>query len=155
MDNMKSTRIFLAEADPFRLAIYEQHFRNLGYTNIDFITSSINDNSNKSNNDIVFIEFRIAAKNNFALLQSIKQKNPDTYIVLITSKENLEKASNALHYGAFDLVMQGKYMVTTITEVLANILIAQKRVVQHPIPSNKTDDTLYVHADGTIDNKFW
>jgi DNA-binding NtrC family response regulator len=155
MANMKSTRILLAEADPFRLAIYEQHIRNLGYTNIDFLSSKINDSMHQSNHGIIFMEFRIAAKNDFALLQTIKQRNPDTYIVLITSKENLVKASNALQFGAFDLVIQGKYLITSITEVLDNISMAQKRVVQHPVPSNKTDTTLYLHADGTIDNNYW
>jgi DNA-binding NtrC family response regulator len=139
MADMKSTRILLAEADPFRLAIYEQHIRNLGYTNIDFLSSKINDSMHQSNHGIIFMEFRIAAKNDFAILQTIKQRNPDTYIVLITSKENLVNASNALQYGAFDLVIHGKYFVTSITEVLDNIRMAQKRAVQNPVQINKTD----------------
>ena len=155
MTATKTTKIFLADSDPFRLAIYEQHIRNLGYINIGFISHKANTTQPVTTQGIIFIEYRLAAKNEFAILQTIKRFNPDAYIVLITSKENLLKASNGLHYGAFDLVIQGKYFVTTITEVMDNIRMAQIRVIQHPVPSNKTDSTLYLHADGTINNIYW
>jgi DNA-binding NtrC family response regulator len=155
MPNLNSTKIFLADTDPFRLAIHEQHIRNLGYTNIDFLSHKVSLSNPILYQGIIFLEYRMAAKNEFAILQTIKKTNPDTYIVVITSKENLVKASSALQYGAFDLVIQGKYFVTSMTEVLDNIKLAQKRAVQHPVPSNKTDSTLYLHADGTINNSYW
>jgi len=155
MANMKSTKIFLADTDPFRLAIHEQQIRNLGYTDIDFLSQKICINKPIEYYGIIFLEYRMAANNKFEILQTIKKNNPDTYVVLITSKKNLIKASNALHYGAFDVVIQGKYFVTTITEVLANIKMAEKRIVQHPVPSNKTDSALYLHADGSINNIYW
>lgn len=152
---MKSTKIFLADTDPFRLAIHEQHIRNLGYTDIDFLSHKVSLSNPQLYQGIIFLEYRIAAKNEFAILQTIKKNNPDTYIVLITSKDNLVKASNGLQYGAFDLVIQGKYFVTSMTEVLDNIRLAQKRVVQHPVPSNKTESALYLHSDGTINSNYW
>jgi DNA-binding NtrC family response regulator len=155
MANMKSTKIFLADTDPFRLAIHEQHIRNLGYTDIDFLSHKVSLSNPQLYQGIIFLEYRIAAKNEFAILQTIKKNNPDTYIVLITSKDNLVKASNGLQYGAFDLVIQGKYFVTSMTEVLDNIRLAQKRVVQHPVPSNKTESALYLHSDGTINSNYW
>jgi hypothetical protein len=38
---------------------------------------------------------------------------------------------------------------------MENIKMAEKRAVQHPVPSNKTDSSLYMHPDGSINNNYW
>lgn len=153
MIDKQSTKIFIADNDPFTLAIYEQYIRNLGYTDVDIILN--NENKKDQYHGIIFMEYKTASKNEFELVQKIKNKNPDSYIVFIANKENILLAENGLKYGAFDLVIKGQYFITSMKEVLENIRLSDKRSFQHPFQSNKPETTLFLHPNGSINNIYW
>lgn len=153
MYNDLSTQILVADTDPFRVAIYEQHLRNLGYTNINAFTGEQTFVGREQG--IIFIDVSIAAHNSYAVIQNIKQSNPANYIVLITSKENMHQAEQALKYGAFDLVIKGKYLFTTISEVLENIRRSQLQYEANAMQADMEEPMLYLHPDGSIDGYYW
>ena len=127
------TNILTIGKDPFTLAIYEQHLRNEGYVNIVLITEK---DTCLLYLDIkpcvILIEVEMLALDGAELLQSIKSKSPDTYIVIISSKSNLSKAEDLLDFGVFDIIVKGRYMATSMIEVLENIRLM--KVLMHKVP---------------------
>lgn len=136
MGKIMLTNILTIGKDPFTLAIYEQHLRNAGYVNIVLI---IEKDTCLQYLDIkpcvVLIEVEMLALHGAELLQSIKVKSPDTYIVIISSKSNLSKAEELLDFGVFDIVVKGPYMATSIVEVLENIRLM--KVLMQKVPGEK------------------
>ncbi len=136
MGKIMLTNILTIGRDPFTLAIYEQHLRNAGYVNIVLITEK---NTCLQYLDIkpcvVLIEVEMLALHGAELLQSIKLKSPDTYIVLISSKSNLGKAEDLLDFGVFDIIVKGPYMATSMVEVLENIRLM--KVLMQKVPGDK------------------
>ena len=136
MGKIMLTNILTIGRDPFTLAIYEQHLRNAGYVNIVLITEK---NTCLQYLDIkpcvVLIEVEMLALHGAELLQSIKLKSPDTYIVLISSKSNLGKAEDLLDFGVFDIIVKGPYMATSMVEVLENIRLM--KVLMQKVPGGK------------------
>ncbi len=128
------TNILSIGKDPFTLAIYEQHLRNAGYVNIVLITEK---ETCVQYLDIkpcvILIEVEMLAFNGAELLQSIKLKSPDTYIVIISSKSNLSKAEDLLDFGVFDIIVKGQYMATSMIEVLENIRLMKVLMEKVPI----------------------
>jgi len=127
------TNILTIGKDPFTLAIYEQHLRNAGYVNIVLITEK---DTCLQYLDIkpcvILIEVEMLAVNGADLLQTVKLKSPDTYIVIISSKSNLSKAEDLLDFGVFDIIVKGQYMATSMVEVLENIRLM--KVLMHKVP---------------------
>lgn len=155
MSNDLSTKILLADADPFRLAIYEQHLRNLGYTNINATCGKESQHYMAAYKGIIFIDISIAASDKYAVIQLIKQFHPESYIVLITCKEKMLVAEEALKFGAFDMVIKGKYLFTTISEVLDNIRMAKRLFDENAQLAKSNTPVLYLHPDGNIDANYW
>ena len=136
MGKIMLTNILTIGKDPFTLAIYEQHLRNAGYVNIVLITE--NDTCLQYLDIkpcVILIEVEMLAFYGAELLQSIKTKSPDTYIVIISSKTNLSKAEDLLDFGVFDIVVKGQYMATSIVEVLENIRLM--KVLLQKVPGGK------------------
>lgn len=136
MGKIMLTNILTIGKDPFTLAMYEQHLRNAGYVNIVLITEK--DTCLlylDSKPCVILIEVEMLALYGAELLQSIKLKSPDTYIVLISSKSNLSKAEDLLDNGVFDIIVKGPYMATSMIEVLENIRLM--KVLMQKVPGEK------------------
>ena len=136
MGKIMLTNILTIGKDPFTLAMYEQHLRNAGYVNIVLITEK--DTCLlylDSKPCVILIEVEMLALYGAELLQSIKLKSPDTYIVLISSKSNLSKAEDLLDFGVFDIIVKGPYMATSMIEVLENIRLM--KVLMQKVPGEK------------------
>lgn len=134
MGKIMLTNILTIGKDPFTLAIYEQHLRNAGYVNIVLIMEK---DTCLQYLDIkpcvILIEVEMLAFNGAELLQSIKLKSPDTYIVIISSKSNLSKAEDLLDFGVFDIIVKGQYMATSMIEVLENIRLMKVLMQKVPV----------------------
>ena len=136
MGKIMLTNILTIGKDPFTLAIYEQHLRNAGYVNIVLIMEK---DTCLQYLDIkpcvILIEVEMLALNGADILQIIKFKSPDTYIVIISSKSNLSKAEDLLDFGVFDIIVKGQYMATSMVEVLENIRLM--KLLMQKVPDKK------------------
>ena len=136
MGKIMLTNILTIGKDPFTLAIYEQHLRNAGYVNIILITEM---ETCLQYLDIkpcvILIEVEMLALNGADILQIIKFKSPDTYIVIISSKSNLSKAEDLLDFGVLDIIVKGQYMATSMVEVLENIRLM--KLLMQKVPDKR------------------
>lgn len=56
--------------------------------------------------DLVILDIKMPGMNGMEVLQEIKQKTPETGVVLITAYASVETAKNALKYGALDYLIK-------------------------------------------------
>ena len=54
--------------------------------------------------DVVLLDLRMPGKDGISLLKTIKDKWPETEVVVITGYPSLETAKEAIRYGAYDYV---------------------------------------------------
>lgn len=52
--------------------------------------------------DVILLDMHLNEENGFDLIQTILNKNPDIYIIVITAYSSIESAVNAIKAGAFD-----------------------------------------------------
>ncbi len=108
MESNTSVKIFLVDDDLFSLSMYEQHLRNLGYTNINCFSSG-NDcvNALVLQPDIIFLDHDMEGMNGVETLRKIKRFSTNIFVVFVSGQEKIAAAVNSLKYGAFDYIMKG------------------------------------------------
>lgn len=122
MEKKTNARIFLVDDDPFCLSLYQQHLSNLGYQQVSvFNNGSDCLNSLVSEPDIIFLDHRMETMNGLEVLKKIKRVNPDIYVVILSSQDNISTAVSSLKYGAFDYIVKGDEEFENISKVLNKI----------------------------------
>lgn len=123
METGQSPKIFIVDDDIFCREIYEQHLKNVGYTDItSFDNGQDCINHLTEEPDIIFLDHRMEPLDGIEVLKKIKRFNPDIYLVLISGQEDMQVAINALKYGAFDYIIKGENDLEMINSILKKIL---------------------------------
>lgn len=122
MEPNATFKIFVVDDDLFSLSVYEQHLRNLGYTDIQTFDNGTNClNHLTQNPDVIFLDHGMEILNGVEVLKKIKRFNPDIYVVFISGQEDVQTAVNSLKYGAFDYIVKGNNDVARIEQVMGKI----------------------------------
>jgi len=122
MENTPPLKIFLADDDLFCLKMYELHLEALGYKGIKLYQDGNNCLDQLAEEpDVIFLDYGIDERNGCAILQKIKQFNPDIYVVFLCDLENREDIKTSLKYGAFDFVIKGENDLDEIKMILRRI----------------------------------
>jgi polysaccharide export outer membrane protein len=123
METNTPLKIFMVDDDMFCLNLYEQHLRNLGYSDIqtfDNGTSCLN--SLMEQPDIIFLDHGMDILNGLDILKKIKRVDPDIYVVFISGQEDIQTAVNSLKYGALDYIVKRGNEAEKIEQVMVKIL---------------------------------
>ncbi len=100
-------KIFLVDEDLFSLAMYEQHFRNLGCTDIhlfDSIVPCVNLLDEKPL--VILLDFRLNPAKGLRILAKLKKIAPDAYIIFITGQGGIIESLFSLGCGAFEYIIK-------------------------------------------------
>jgi DNA-binding NtrC family response regulator len=102
-------KVFISNTDPFRTVYISRHLKDLGVHDITRFKDQ-NDFLNYLNHkpDIIFVDYDVNSDEAFELIKKIKRTEPDTYVVIVTSRENIPSAVKAIRFGAFDYVVKGE-----------------------------------------------
>ncbi len=78
------------------------------------------------NPEIVILDYHLSgknrdAKNGLQVLQDVKEKSPDTQVVMLSGQDKLEVAVESMRHGAYDYVVKGETAFSRIENVLTNI----------------------------------
>ena len=118
-----SLRVFVVDDDNFCLAMYEQHLRNLGITDVQSFNDGITCLHNLAlQPDVIFLDHGMDILNGEEVLKEIKRVNPDIYVVFISGQEDVEIAINSLKYGAFDYIVKGINEEKRLEQILEKII---------------------------------
>lgn len=133
MTNTDSISIYLVDDDPFCLKLYEQHLHNLGYADVcTFADGQGCLNHITQQPDIIFLDYRMEPLDGLEVIRKIKRFNPDIYLVVISSQEDIKVAVDALKYGAFDYIIKGQDDLNRIEAVLEKIRSVISLLKQKP-----------------------
>lgn len=121
MNKSKELSIYLVNDDVFYLSILEQIFRNLGYENITLFKNGADCLDKLSEKpDIVFLDYNMYI--GYDSLIKIKQFDPNIYVIMISSNDDLGNTSIAIKLGAFDYIKKGYNISGSIKRVLKKII---------------------------------
>lgn len=133
MESKNGLSIFLVDDDSFCRVLYEQYLINLGYTQIRMFSDGQSClNALTDQPDVIFLDYRMEPLDGLEVLRKIKRFNPDIYLVVISSQEDMQVAVNALKYGAFDYIIKGENDLERIATVLKKIQDVMALLRQRP-----------------------
>lgn len=75
--------------------------------------------------DIVILDYELNKKtegNQLHTVDMIKEKSPETIVIMMSDEEHMESALKALRYGAFDYVMKDRFAFSHIRAAIQKCL---------------------------------
>ena len=124
----KTAKIFLVDDDLYSLNIYQQTLTNLGYENVSlFLNGTICLNNLQQKPVVIFLDHNMDELNGFEVLKKIKRFDPNIYVVIVSSQENMQIAIDALKYGAFDYIIKGDNNMEKMAKVIERINLIEER----------------------------
>lgn len=124
---MKSTKIFLVDDDLFSLNIYRQALDSLGYKDISlFLNGTICLSNLHQKPNIIFLNYQMCDNIGLDLLKKIKRYSSSIYIVIFSANENINDASEALKFGAFDYIIKGDNEIAKMNYVIERIFAIER-----------------------------
>ncbi|MDX2172765.1 MAG: response regulator [Bacteroidota bacterium] len=124
----KSAKIFLVDDDLYSLNLYQQTLTNLGYENVAlFLNGTICLNNLQQKPVIIFLDHNMDELNGFEVLKKIKRFDPNIFVVIVSSQENMQVAIDALKYGAFDYIIKGDNDIEKMGKVIERIDLIEER----------------------------
>ncbi len=78
------------------------------------------------NPEIVVLDYHLnaqdrSAKNGVEVLKQIKDKYPDTQVIILSGQDKIDVAVDSIKYGAYDYVIKGETAFSRMENVLNNI----------------------------------
>ena len=142
METAKSFKIFILDDDAFCRGIYEQHLKNLGFTDIKSFDECYDCFVNLTEQpDILFLDNLTKPSNGIEVLKAIKRFNSDIHVVIMTAHEDMRVALRAQKYGAFGYIIKGEKDVEMITSVMKKIT---KMIEAEEKPQVKKSNKLFI-----------
>ena len=89
--------------------------------------------------DLVILDIRLPDGNGVDLLKYIKQKNPDTEVIMITAFASPETAVETMKLGAFDYISK-PFSIPDLKILLRNV--RQKIILEKRLKENKTSEDI-------------
>jgi DNA-binding NtrC family response regulator len=122
-------KFFLVDDDVFFANLYDQHIKNLNYTDVTYYSNGNDCLSNLNKNpDIIFLDHNMDDMTGFEVLKKIKRYNPNIYVIMISGQESIKTAVDALKYGAFDYIIKDKDVCEKIEIVINKIIMVKEEL---------------------------
>lgn len=116
-------KIFIVDDELFYLHVFKQNVLNLGYENVTTYDNGLDciNNLNKKP-DVIFLDYNMGDMSGYEVLKKVKRIDPNIYVVMISSQDEIEPAIESLKHGAFDYIQKGDSEQKKIKDVLHRIL---------------------------------
>jgi DNA-binding NtrC family response regulator len=89
------------------------------------------------NTDIVVLDYYMDGKNGIETLKSIKEINPETEVIMLTSNEDIGMAIESYKEGASEYIVKGPSAWKRLTDVIGNIVTAPIRLLEREFGVSK------------------
>ncbi len=83
----------------------------------------------KTDTDIVVLDYYMNGKNGLETLKSIKEKNPNTEVIMLSSNEDIGLAIESFKEGAADYIVKGPSAWKKLTDIINNVFTAPIRLM--------------------------
>jgi DNA-binding NtrC family response regulator len=116
-------KFFIIEDDIFSANLYKQFLAGMNHNNVTCYNNSEDCFCNLAlKPDVIFLDYTIENTNEFEVLKKIKQFNPNIYVVMVLGQENINTASDALKYGAFDYIVKDNAVCYKMATIINKII---------------------------------
>lgn len=132
MKNDTKVKIFLVDDDALFLKSLEIDF----LENADFLIETYPTGelciANLSNNPhVVILDYQldgivVNAMNGLETLDKVKEFNPETPVIMLSSQDKIEVAINCMHHKAFDYVVKSETAFVRLQKIITSIFQYQK-----------------------------
>jgi len=130
MIDLLHKQLFLVDDDELILKSFSRHLKNLGFENIKtFDNGGSALNQLTENPFLVLLDYQMADLNGFEVLRKIKRYNPNTYVIMLSSQDDLQSAVNTLKFGAFDYIIKGDADMQNLQKALERIAKLDARIL--------------------------
>jgi DNA-binding NtrC family response regulator len=123
-DNLSTIR----ELKDYLVKRFGEGIRILTFTNSKSCLEKVDESTN-----IVVLNDHIQGENGVEVLKSIKQVNPETEVILLSEKMNIELAVNAYRAGAKGLVVKGRSFGKKTGDLVVRIFTAPIRMIEREL----------------------
>lgn len=120
-------KLFLVDDDVVFLKSLEIEFlQNTDFEIKTFTTGELCLESISTNPDIVILDYHLNgidldAMNGIEVLDKIKVFNPDIFVVILSSQDDINVAVNCMHHHAFDYVVKSETAFIRLQSIMTNI----------------------------------
>jgi len=123
MDQIEQLKIFVVDDDVFYQNIIEQYIHGIGYTEVKKFNDGLSclDCINE-NPDVVFLDYVMETLTGYEVLKKIKRFNPNIYVVMVSSQEEIKTVVDTLKHGAFDYIQKNELEEKSVKQVLHKII---------------------------------
>lgn len=129
MENQNQLKFFIVDDDVFCGNLYEQYLINLKYNDITFYSNGPECLNNLHlRPDIIFLDYNMERMNGFEVLKKIKATNPNIYVVMISSQDNIKTAVEAINNGAFDYITKDNDVFEKMSKIISNIILIKEQL---------------------------
>ena len=120
---MEQLKIFIVDDDVFYQSIIEQYIYGIGYTEVKKFNDGLSflDSINE-NPDVVFLDYVMETLTGYEVLKKIKRFNPNIYVVMVSSQEEIKTVVDTLKHGAFDYIQKNELDEKSVKQVLQKII---------------------------------
>lgn len=128
----KLRKIFLVDDDPMHLQMLKDHLSKK--LNVEIYTFSTGEdclNNMDKHPDVVVLDYNLNsvnkdARNGLEILKSLKQRNPDVEVVMLSGQDKIDVAVETMANGAFDYVVKNESSFYRTENKVRNIFNAYK-----------------------------
>jgi DNA-binding NtrC family response regulator len=128
----QTLNLFIVDDNKSMVTVLKQYLVNKFGTNL--VISTFNDGESclenvNQNTHMVILDHFLNGKNGLEVLKLIKEKNPQTEVVMLTSHEDVATAIESFRAGAKDYVVKGPSSWKKITDLIYNVISAPVRII--------------------------
>lgn len=78
------------------------------------------------NPEIVVLDYHLSAhkadaKNGVEILKMLKERHPDSQVIMLSGQDKIEVATDSMKYGAYDYVVKGETAFSRMENILNNV----------------------------------
>jgi DNA-binding NtrC family response regulator len=122
-----SRYIFLVDDEPIQNEMLKDYLSERFLYNIKTFDNGEEAISNLHlNPEIIVLDYHLSsqksdAQNGVAILKKIKERSPNTQVIMLSGQDKIDVAIDSMKYGAYDYVVKGETAFSRMENVLNNV----------------------------------
>lgn len=130
MLNIHEQTIFVVDDDEMITKLMSRSLTKLGYEDVRTFDNGT-DCVNALNEEpfLVLLDYEMEGLNGFDVLRKIKRYNPNTYVIMLSSQDDVSNAVDTLKFGAFDYIVKGESDIAQLKLNLDRIFKLEEKIL--------------------------
>jgi DNA-binding NtrC family response regulator len=127
MSTQSTRNLFLVDDEPIQNEMLKDFLSERFLYNIKIFDNGEEALQNMSlNPEIIVLDYHLSAHkrdamNGVEVLKKIKEKYPDTQVIMLSGQDKIEVATDSIKFGAYDYVVKGETAFSRMENILNNV----------------------------------